>query len=78
MQKPANESSTLEDNSPEFAARDKNRDEYNQTADHYDEWCKENVLMQHLCYYSTDNELKKVGIEGKTFLEVGCGPCPIG
>jgi SAM-dependent methyltransferase len=24
------------------------------------------------------NELKKDGIEGKTFLEIGCGPCPIG
>jgi len=23
-------------------------------------------------------ELEKEGIEGKTFLEVGCGPCPIG
>lgn len=34
--------------------------------------------MQHLCYYSTINELEKEGIEGKTFLEVGCGPCPIG
>lgn len=34
--------------------------------------------MQHLCYYSTIAELEKEGIEGKTFLEVGCGPCPIG
>ena len=34
--------------------------------------------MQHLGYYSTINELSKEGIEGKTFLEVGCGPCPIG
>ena len=31
-----------------------------------------------MCYYSTFNELKNEGIEGKTFLEVGCGPCPIG
>ena len=23
-------------------------------------------------------EMEKEGIEGKTFLEVGCGPCPIG
>jgi len=23
-------------------------------------------------------ELQKFGIEGKTYLEVGCGPCPIG
>ena len=27
---------------------------------------------------STFNELKKEGIEGKTYLEVACGPCPIG
>jgi len=43
--------------SPELAARDKNRDEYNQTADHYDRWCQENILMQQLCYYSTFSEL---------------------
>jgi len=29
--------------------------------------------MQNYCYYSTFNELKKAGVEGKTFLEVGCG-----
>ena len=34
--------------------------------------------MQKYCYYSTFAELEKEGIEGKTFLEVGCGPCPIG
>jgi len=34
--------------------------------------------MQKYCYYSTFNELDKEGVEGKTFLEVGCGPCPIG
>ena len=34
--------------------------------------------MQNYCYYSTMKELEKEGIEGKTFLEVGCGPCPIG
>jgi len=27
------------------AARDKNRDEYNQTADKYDAWCKSNLIM---------------------------------
>ena len=59
-------------------ARDKNRDEYNNTAAAYDQWQASNVLMQNLCYYSTFNELAKDGIEGKTFLEVGCGPCPIG
>ena len=62
----------------EVEARDKNRDEYNQTADAYDAWQSGNMLMQNVCYYSTFNELKKDGIEGKTFLEVGCGPCPIG
>ena len=59
-------------------ARDKNRDEYNEAAEAYDKWSCENVLMQKYCYYSTFNELEKEGIEGKTFLEVGCGPCPIG
>ena len=34
--------------------------------------------MKNMCYYSSINEIKKEGIEGKTFLEVGCGPCPIG
>jgi ubiquinone/menaquinone biosynthesis C-methylase UbiE len=34
--------------------------------------------MQNYGYYSTFKELEKERIEGKTFLEVGCGPCPIG
>lgn len=59
-------------------ARDKNREEYNSTAAAYDEWQAKNVLMQHYCYYSSINEIEKEGIEGKTFLEVGCGPCPVG
>ena len=62
----------------EQQARDKNIEEYNQTADAYDRWCQENILMQKYCYYSTFAELEKEGVEGKTFLEVGCGPCPIG
>ena len=62
----------------EQQARDKNIEEYNETADAYDRWCQENVLMQKYCYYSTFAELEKEGVEGKTFLEVGCGPCPIG
>ena len=41
----------------EEQARDKNRDEYNQTADDYDAWQADNILMQKLCYYSTINEL---------------------
>jgi hypothetical protein len=34
--------------------------------------------MQKYCYYSTFSEIEKHGIVGKTFLEIGCGPCPIG
>jgi len=60
------------------SARDKNIEEYNQTADAYDQWCQKNILMQKYCYYSTFKEMENEGIEGKTFLEVGCGPCPIG
>lgn len=59
-------------------ARDKNKDEYDQAAKAYDLWCKENVLMQHYCYFSTVDQAIRHGVEGKTFLEVGCGPCPIG
>jgi hypothetical protein len=59
-------------------ARNKNIDEYNLTADNYNTFAQESILMQHYCYYSTFAELEKEGIEGKTFLEVGCGPCPIG
>ena len=59
-------------------AREKNIDEYNKTADKYDNWCKTNTTMQQMCYFSTFDQLEKEGIEGKTFLEVGCGPCPVG
>ena len=62
----------------ERAAIDKNIDEYDATAAAYDTWCRESVLMQQYSYYSTFNELSKDGVEGKTYLEVGCGPCPIG
>jgi len=62
----------------ETSARDKNRDEYNQSADAYERWCASNILMQKYCYYSTLKEIENEGIRGKTFLEVGCGPCPIG
>ena len=34
--------------------------------------------MNRYCYYSTFQELINDGIEGKTYLEVGCGQCPIG
>ena len=59
-------------------AREKNIGEYNETADKYDHWCKNNVTMQHYSYFSTFEQLEKEGVEGKTFLEVGCGPCPVG
>ena len=59
-------------------AREKNIEEYNQTADAYEQWANTNLLMQNYCYYSTIHEIEKEGIEGKTYLEVGCGPCPIG
>ena len=62
----------------EEEARSKNKEEYNKTASAYDLWQKTNVIMKNMCYYSTINEIEKEGIEGKTFLEVGCGPCPIG
>jgi len=62
----------------EGSAVSKNRYEYNQSADAYERWCENNILMQKHSYYSTLNELENEGIRGKTFLEVGCGPCPIG
>ena len=62
----------------EQQARDKNIEEYNKAADAYDEWSNQNILMQKYCYYSTFKQMEKEGIEGKTFLEVGCGQCPIG
>jgi predicted RNA methylase len=34
--------------------------------------------MNQVSYYSTINEIEKEGIEGKIFLEAGCGPCPLG
>jgi len=36
------------------------------------------MCICEVSYYSTFNELSKEGIEGKTYLEIGCGPCPIG
>ena len=57
---------------------EKNKDEYNMTANAYEKWCETNLIMQKLNYHSLINEIKKCGIEGKTFAEVCCGPCPIG
>jgi hypothetical protein len=51
---------------------------YSAAVDAYTQWSNENIVMQHLCNYSTLNELEKEGIQDKTFLEVSCGPCPIG
>ena len=59
-------------------ARQKNTKEYNDTASLYNDWQSSNVQMQQLCYYSCFNKLDQIGIKDKTFLEVGCGPCPIG
>ena len=62
----------------EAAARDKNKAEYTESADAYTIWGKEAVLMQQHAYYAVFQEMIKEGIEGKTFLEVGCGFCPCG
>lgn len=60
-------------------ARSKNKEEYNDAADEYAMWCSGSVLMQEYCYHSTIEQIEKqVGIKGKSFMEVGCGPCPIG
>ena len=59
-------------------AREKNKEEYNKSAEAYEKWCDSNILMQKYCYHSLINEITKYGIEGKTFAEVCCGPCPIG
>ena len=59
-------------------ARDKNRDEYNETADDYNIWAENSILMQQQSYYAGFNEMLQDGIEGKTFLEIGCGQCPCG
>ena len=36
---------------------DVTKDEYNQTADQYEEWSKTNLLMQNYCYHSNLNEM---------------------
>lgn len=62
----------------EEQARDKNRTEYNNTASLYEKWSKENDVMNQFCYFSGLDQMAKHGIEGKTFAEIGCGPCPMG
>jgi len=54
------------------------RHEYDESADLYFEWQQHQILMQKLHYFTTFNELAKRGVKGKTFVEVGCGHCPIG
>ena len=44
----------------------------------YDRWSQQSPLMLNYSYYSTLQEIATEGIPGKTFLEVGCGPCHIG
>ena len=44
----------------------------------YESWEENNVIMQEYCYYTIMNELSNIGIKDKTFMDVGCGPCPIG
>lgn len=60
------------------SAQAKNSVEYDGQAELYFNWQQDHICMQKLHYYTTINELKKEGIEGKTFLEIGCGHCPIG
>ena len=59
-------------------ARDKNRNEYNETADVYTVWGETSLLMQQQSYYAGFQEMMKEGVQGKTFLEIGCGFCPCG
>ena len=44
----------------------------------YESWEENNVIMQEYSYYTIMNELSNIGIKDKTFMDVGCGPCPIG
>lgn len=52
--------------------------EYELTEDAYNDWCQSSIIMNRYAYYSIFKEIEKEGLQGKTFLEVGCGPCPIG
>ena len=44
----------------------------------YETWEEQNVIMQEFSYYTIMNELSNIGIKDKIFMDVGCGPCPIG
>jgi ubiquinone/menaquinone biosynthesis C-methylase UbiE len=59
-------------------ARTKNREEYSGQADIYADWQANNICMQKLHYFTTFDQLRQEGVDGKTFLEVGCGTCPVG
>jgi len=61
------------DKSSEEQVRLHSKDEYDEMADLYSNWQANNVCMQKLHYYTTFTELKKEGVQGKTFLEFGCG-----
>ena len=54
----------------------KNKDEYNEGSDAYQQWSENNPIMVNWSYYSTIACLD--ALEGKTFAEIGCGPSPIG
>ncbi len=44
----------------------------------YESWEEQDVIMQEFSYYTIMNELSNIGIKDKIFMDVGCGPCPIG
>ncbi len=44
----------------------------------YESWEEKNVIMQEFNYHTIMNELSNIGIKDKLFMDVGCGPCPIG
>ena len=44
----------------------------------YESWEEQDVIMQEFSYYTIMNELSNIGINDKIFMDVGCGPCPIG
>lgn len=68
----------MDNNYTQEQAIQKNKDEYTSQADLYAHWQATNVTMQKINFYTTFQEIRKEGVEGKTFLEVGCGQCPIG
>ena len=43
----------------ENQSRDKNKLEYNSTANQYEQWASSDPVMQHMSYYSTITEIEK-------------------